>query len=339
MPKDLRSLAERLATGTTLYFSRAMENLSFSDSAISWQIRGENSSISVDDVRRIVFTGRVNTDSGTIYEIMRHNLPIDWLDLQGCEVGQIYAAGAHIPEQKILAQTRFCAGEQSLDLSREIILAKVDNCQDILRRRAILPASWRECRAEVKAAASFPSLLGAEGNCARLYFSCFAAMLRPFDWPGRIPRHSPDPVNLMLSLGYSLIRQRLGSALRFYGLEPRIGFYHKGRGSHYALASDLMEPFRPLADNAVMTLCRRHEIKPEQFRSANGRCFMADRKAYPTIIGAFEKMFARIYGWQSPEGRVLRSLNDRLDDAAIGFGRLITDNTPYFPPRLCPGTC
>ncbi len=106
-------------------------------------------------------------------------------------------------------------------------------------------------------------LLGIEGNAARLYFGAFAGMIKPdeerdaaefgFDFEGRNRRPPRDPVNALLSLGYSLLAKDLTVACYAVGFDPFIGYYHQPRFGRPALALDLMEPFRPLiADSAVL---------------------------------------------------------------------------------------
>ena len=45
------------------------------------------------------------------------------------------------------------------------------------------------------------------------------------------------------------------------GLHPTLGLFHSNRSNAFALADDLMEPFRPLVDCTVRSISRRRGTK------------------------------------------------------------------------------
>jgi CRISPR-associated protein Cas1 len=145
---------------------------------------------------------------------------------------------------------------------------------------------------EAERAASINSLLGIEGGAARGYFQEFSGMIKvaspaaaapgaelvdapdqhvfnTFDFDGRNRRPPRDPVNALLSLGYSLLTKDLTIACTTVGLDPYLGFYHQPRFGRPALALDLMEPFRPLiVDSAVLSAINQRMVTPSHFISA-----------------------------------------------------------------------
>lgn len=70
-------------------------------------------------------------------------------------------------------------------------------------------------------------------------------------------RDAPD-VNAILNYGYTVLRAATSRAIVAAGLHPTIGLHHSNRGNAFALADDLMEPFRPLVDCAARTLAGRN---------------------------------------------------------------------------------
>ncbi len=60
--------------------------------------------------------------------------------------------------------------------------------------------------------------------------------------------------NALLNYGYTVLRAAMSRAVVASGLHPTIGLFHSNRGNAFALADDLMEPFRPLVDCAVRSL-------------------------------------------------------------------------------------
>lgn len=66
----------------------------------------------------------------------------------------------------------------------------------------------------------------------------------------RRDRNAPD-INALLNYGYTVLRAATARAIVAAGLHPTIGLHHSNRSNAFALADDLMEPFRPLVDCTV----------------------------------------------------------------------------------------
>ena len=81
------------------------------------------------------------------------------------------------------------------------------------------------------------------------------------DWPrlfGKAFRRDrqAEGTNAMLNSAYTVLRAGTARAIMAAGLHPSLGLAHRQRGNAFALADDLMEPFRPLADLLVFELVR-----------------------------------------------------------------------------------
>lgn len=66
-------------------------------------------------------------------------------------------------------------------------------------------------------------------------------------------REGPPPNNL-LNYGYAILRALVARSLVGSGLLPTLGIHHRNRYNAYALADDIMEPYRPFVDMAVVEL-------------------------------------------------------------------------------------
>lgn len=65
-----------------------------------------------------------------------------------------------------------------------------------------------------------------------------------------------DGANALLNYGYTVLRALVSRAICASGLHPTIGIFHSNRANAFALADDLMEPYRPLVDQLVFNLSR-----------------------------------------------------------------------------------
>ena len=63
-----------------------------------------------------------------------------------------------------------------------------------------------------------------------------------------------DGVNGLLNYGYTVLRAIVCRAICAAGLHPTFGIFHSNRANGFALADDLMEPYRPLVDHFVNAL-------------------------------------------------------------------------------------
>jgi CRISPR-associated protein Cas1 len=63
-----------------------------------------------------------------------------------------------------------------------------------------------------------------------------------------------EGASALLNYGYAVLRATVARAIVAAGLHPTIGIFHANRGNAFALADDLIEPFRPLVDALVVSM-------------------------------------------------------------------------------------
>ena len=83
--------------------------------------------------------------------------------------------------------------------------------------------------------------------------------------------------NALLNYGYTVLRAAAARAVAAAGLHPTIGLFHSNRGNAFALADDLMEPFRPLVDCCVRSIIRTQGTEVDsEAKSALARLIATD---------------------------------------------------------------
>ncbi|MCS6978618.1 MAG: type II CRISPR-associated endonuclease Cas1 [Flavobacteriales bacterium] len=108
-----------------------------------------------------------------------------------------------------------------------------------LRRLAAATLSGDSTNTEAKAAARYWKQL----------FPDFLRFSRDPDGP---------PPNNLLNYGYAILRATVARALVCSGLWPALGLFHRNQYNAFALADDLMEPYRPFVDQVVVGIVRMH---------------------------------------------------------------------------------
>jgi CRISPR-associated protein Cas1 len=77
-------------------------------------------------------------------------------------------------------------------------------------------------------------------------------------------RREGNPPNNLLNYGYAILRATVARSLVGSGLLPTLGIFHRNRYNAYALADDIMEPFRPYVDKLVLEIIKEgidyHEL-------------------------------------------------------------------------------
>jgi len=232
----------------------------------------------IREVSQLVLMGRVSATEAVYRELLSQGKPIVHLSAGGW----LYGVTDGLPHANVrLRQEQYRAADdaqRSLRIARWIVAAKLTNQRVLLRRNggdAIPEEVTNGIRHAAQAAlraGSIDSLRGHEGNGGRLYFGCFASLLREgpfrdrFDLEGRNRRPPRDPVNALLSFAYSMLTREWVTVCRTVGLDPFLGFYHALRYGRPSLALDLMETFRPLcADSVVVRAINNGEIGESDF--------------------------------------------------------------------------
>lgn len=287
-----------------------------------------------NSISRLVVVGRSPFSGGVVYRAVRENIPVTFIDLLGRTRGQLHAAG--YPQPDLVTLQSRCAAEPDfcLTFAREVVSAKILNCAVVLKRNKRSCAELSALAERARQAADLDQLRGFEGTAARIYFGIFGELVKPFEFRGRV-YHPPDgPVNVMLSFGYTLLYHRIAAVLRDKGFDPRQGFFHQGRGSHCALASDLQEELRHLVDRVVLALIHLKEIQPDSFAPHNfpeAKSWRLTGDAFRAFVRRFEATMARKFNL-GDEGQI--SYNAYLDEMAERLRRALRLGLPYQALRI-----
>ena len=206
------------------------------------------------DLRAIHLYGAVQLTAQAAQTCLELSIPVAYFSPAGRYLGMLAGLPASGVDARRGQYRLFELPQARLHIAREVIRAKIHNQRTMLMRNGDQPdailnlmAHFRDSTAQ---AGSLEELLGIEGSAAALYFEHFPTMLKrgeqwTFDWRGRNRRPPRDPVNALLSLGYSMLAKELTGICHAVGLDPFLGFLHQPRYGRPALALDLMEEFCP----------------------------------------------------------------------------------------------
>jgi CRISPR-associated protein Cas1 len=173
-------------------------------------------------------------------------------------------------------------------------------------------------------------LRGFEGAATRELFEALRELVPPlFGFQGRNRRPPLDPVNALLSFSYSLLAAHAATTLFRAGLLPWLGLYHDSRGSHPALASDIVEEFRYLVELLVLRLVRKRQVNPADFSAMPDGSVRMSAEARVLVVREFEEVLCREV---TEERQGLKTTyRDLIARQAKRIVSHVVDGTPYVP--------
>lgn len=255
-------------------------------------------------LERVVLMVPANVTQPAVRFLMERGIDIAYLSPNGTFYGRYSAGAGKSVEQRLAQFQKFFEPKFRLDLAKTFIGGKVMNM--LVLWRWLRCENCKELETLQKIArgldgvASLESLLGTEGAASAAHFQLFRKFLpREWSFPRRQPHPPPDPVNAMLSLGYTLLYSRMQGLLHMHGLDPYLGFFHERKHGHAALASDMIEEWRaPLVDAFVLRFLNQRQATPNDFEKAQGSVHMT-KPALQKFLAAFEQRFQESKDWSA----------------------------------------
>jgi len=226
-------------------------------------------------VSEVVLIGGVSVTTPALIALLDRGASLSIIRSTGKLLGRLTSPSfRNIP---LRHQQYRCADDPDfcVAISKAVVRGKLCNEQTLLRRLCRthtemrnIPLDYIPLRLkQVNQVVDLDSLRGLEGSAARFYFDVFRRALLPgWESHARSRRPPRDPLNALLSLGYSLLTQSIMTAIEVAGLDPYDGFFHADRYARPALALDMMEEFRSvIVDSIVLTVINKQIVETDDF--------------------------------------------------------------------------
>lgn len=170
--------------------------------------------------------------------------------------------GHHVQTQRIREQVN-AGGALKKRLWKLIVQQKIKNQASLLKKLNYDAQALIYKASQVKSG----DISNEEGKAAAIY------------WPrllgkGFIRDRMGEAPNNLLNYGYAILRAATCRAIVGTGLHPSMGLFHKNKYNSFALADDLMEPYRPYLDQHVHQYLTENEL-PEDL-DVNAKTFLLD---------------------------------------------------------------
>jgi len=190
-----------------------------------------------------------------------------------------------------------------------------------------------DLRRQLPKAASLESLRGLEGLAAAVYFGGWATFLpAEFPFERRSTRPPQNAVNAVIGYTSALLYHQLVGQLHQRGFDPALGHLHSATDGRWSLALDLMEPFRPvLLEGLVTRLFSLRQLQADQFENRDGGVFLTTIGRRTTAEQFHRRLDREFYSEHCGHRTTLRQ---QLVAAVQDFRRTLEQGDPYLPFRL-----
>jgi CRISPR-associated protein Cas1 len=257
----------------TLFFANPF-HLRLSNLQIKAENKKEGSlhSISIEDVGFIVLEHpQISITQSLISHLLESNVAILFCNQQYMPTGMALPFdGHHVQTQRIREQVN--AGVPlKKHLWKLIVQQKIKNQGSLLKKLD------QDSQALIYKASQVKSgdTSNEEGKAAAIY------------WPrllgkGFIRDRMGEAPNNLLNYGYAILRAATCRAIVGTGLHPSMGLFHKNKYNSFALADDLMEPYRPYLDQHVHQYLTENNTSEDL--DANAKTFLLEILKADVII-------------------------------------------------------
>jgi CRISPR-associated protein Cas1 len=209
---------------------------------------GETKSVPIEDIGIVILDHQqITITQAVMAKLLENNTALITCNQKHHPVGlQLCLDGHTLQSQKFKVQIAASVPLKK-QLWQQTVAAKIQN------QAALLSVERAESKYLVKLAATVKSADSTNNEAkAALYYwkHIFPDFLQ-------FTRDSEGlPPNNLLNYGYAILRAIVARSLVASGLLPTLGIFHRNQYNAYCLADDIMEPYRPFADQVVCNIVR-----------------------------------------------------------------------------------
>jgi CRISP-associated protein Cas1 len=229
------------------------------------------------EVEQIVVLGNIDLTTPVINYILQQGIDCVFCNSYGKYHGRLLSSESRMIDLRLAQTEMVLHSPKKLEIARAFLKGKLQNQSTLLKRYAremdlpqltITVTQLENMLNAMDSCKDSNALMGHEGFAGTRYYAALRHILKQdMGFTSRIRRPPTDPVNSMLSFGYTLLVYSIQSALSIAGLDPYIGFLHVVEPSRPSLALDLMEEFRPIiVDSLVLWLVNSGVMTEQDFR-------------------------------------------------------------------------
>jgi CRISP-associated protein Cas1 len=283
-------------------------------------------------VEQVMVLGEITLTTPAIHALLQRRIPVHYLSARGRSYGALTADWGKNSGVRLAQYGVYGDIERRFAVARACVAGKLLNMRTTLLRYArsrerdeALTAAAQTIRTCLRSLARLETpvvapgdrmnglgpLLGLEGSGSAAYYGVLGRLLKGgWVFPGRVKRPPTDPVNALLSFGYTVLTNQAVSLVHAVGLDAGLGVLHQPGFGKPALALDMIEPFRSIiVDSVVITMINTGQIAPDELVEEVGAYRLTDaaRNRFLEKLEArlSEKVQHPLFGYQTSYRRCI----------------------------------
>ena len=211
--------------------------------------------VPIEDVGVVILDAfQLTISQNLITKLLENNVALITCDHKHMPQGLMLNLESHHVQQERFGIQLSASQPLKKQLWQQTIKAKIANQSALLASKTVISGQELLKMEYWKNAVKSGDPGNVEGRAAAFYWSMlFNRYVSDF----KRGRFEEEPNNL-LNYGYSILRAITARSLVSSGLLPTFGIHHKNRYNAYALADDIMEPYRPYIDQIVLEIMEDH---------------------------------------------------------------------------------
>ena len=268
----------------------------------AWEpLEGRSLQLHPERLETLIIYGHGDLTGEALRLLWRHGVQVSFLSRSGSRMqGRLSPPASAAPSLAYLQHLAAADATFALAQARHLVEGKIEGTRRVLEHLARhgqgqLGRTRDELKIDLrrlKKASSLASLRGHEGAAAARWHAQMRGLFPAhLPYPGRRCHPATDPVNALLSLGYTLLLSRVEAQAAAIGLDPLVGVFHQPRAGKPALACDLIEPLRvPVVDQLVLGQVKQGFFQPAHFYSAD-QGVRLHKEHFRRFLEAFEQRY------------------------------------------------
>lgn len=208
----------------------------------------------IEDIGFIVLDHpQISLSFSVVQKLAENNVAVIFCDKRHLPASMLLPLDSHHTQSERFRFQINATEPLKKQLWKQTIIAKIKNQAAVLKKYGQNEAPLLRWAKEVQSG----DTTNREGLAARYYWShLFSDFFEHF----QRDRYGLPPNN-MLNYVYAVLRAAMARSIAGAGLLATLGIHHHNRYNAFCLADDMMEPFRPFADELVMQwLLNREEL-------------------------------------------------------------------------------
>ena len=232
--------------GNPYYLSTKLGQLVIQDPKTPKELSALTHTVPIEDLGLMLLDHpQITLTQALLAALLEQNVAVVSCDARHHPSGFLLPLEGHHQQARRMQQQLAASEPLKKQLWQQVVVAKIKNQATLLQRLGKPFAPLLTYAKNVKS--------GDPDNYEARAAIYYWAHLFPRSMEFRRDRYG-DPPNNLLNYGYAILRAMLARAIVGAGLLATVGIHHHNQYNAFALADDLMEPYRPFVDALVVAL-------------------------------------------------------------------------------------